>query len=129
MFKINREEKILLLIKEKYKSVREFSNTSGIPNSTITSMLKKGLGGTSVDTVLLVCKFLDISIAELNDNEKKQPQEQSLTADELEIIKKYRLLDSRGKKAVRSILNSEYEQGKKGGTLSNSQDVELGKIG
>jgi DNA-binding Xre family transcriptional regulator len=130
---MNREDKITTLIKEKYKSIREFSNISGIPNSTIVSMLKNGLGGTSVDTVLLVCKCLNISIEELNDT-KNQPQELPLTADisaeELKIIKKYRSLDSRGKKAVCYTLDCEYEQGEKGGTLSSSlQDCEMGNIG
>jgi transcriptional regulator with XRE-family HTH domain len=96
MFKLNREEKILNLIKEKYKSVREFSNITGIPNSTIVSMLKKGLGGTSVDTVLLVCKFLNISIEELNQTTKNQPQE-NLTTDEKELIECYKVCSNENK--------------------------------
>jgi len=126
-----REDKITALIKEKYKSIREFSNISGIPNSTIVSMLKNGLGGTSVDTVLLVCKCLNLSIEELN-GAKNQPKELPLTADvspeELEIIKKYRSLDNRGKKAIHNLLDYEYEQSKKG-KLSSSQDMEMGNIG
>lgn len=67
--KVTREDKMQMLIKEKYKSVRKFSNVSGIPNTTLTSMFKKGLGGTSVDTVILICEFLGISIEELNDED------------------------------------------------------------
>jgi len=70
-YQMNREDRILQLIKEKFKSVREFSSVSGIPNSTIVSMLKNGLGGTSVDTVLLVCKLLGISIEDLNSTKNK----------------------------------------------------------
>lgn len=94
---MTREDKVLELIKEKYKSVREFSNKSGIPNSTIVSMLKKGLGGTSVDTVLLVCKYLNININELNGT-KNKPQE--LTNDVSDLIKCYKLCDDEDKEEL-----------------------------
>ena len=94
---MTRENKVLELIKEKYKSVREFSNKSGIPNSTIVSMLKNGLGGTSVDTVLLVCKYLNIDINELNDT-KNKPQE--FTADVEELIRCYELCDDENKEEL-----------------------------
>ncbi|HEY5585672.1 MAG TPA: helix-turn-helix transcriptional regulator [Ruminiclostridium sp.] len=94
---MNREDKITLLIKEKYKSVREFSNVSGIPNSTIVSMLKKGLGGTSVDTVLLVCKFLNVSIEEINNTKR---QEVSMTADVKELIECYQVCDKDNKEEL-----------------------------
>lgn len=94
---MTREDKVLELIKEKYKSVREFSNKSGIPNSTIVSMLKKGLGGTSVDTVLLVCKYLNIDINELDDTENK-PQEYATDVEEL--IKCYEMCGDEDKEEL-----------------------------
>ena len=39
-------------IKRQYKSVRKFSEESGIPYSTLSNALSKGIGGTSYDTVI-----------------------------------------------------------------------------
>ena len=47
-------------IKRQYKSVRKFSEVSGIPYSTLSNALTKGVGGTSYDTVVKMCKLLDI---------------------------------------------------------------------
>ena len=47
---------------EKYGSVRAFTKTINVPYSTIDSMLKRGLDGTGVATVLLVCLSLQIDI-------------------------------------------------------------------
>lgn len=47
-------------IKRQYKSVRKFSEVSGIPYSTLSNALSKGVGGTSYDTVVKICKLLDI---------------------------------------------------------------------
>lgn len=65
---MTREEALMQLIKIKYKSLKNFSNESGIPNSTLNSMLKKGLGGTGVDTVLKVCSMLGCDIYTLTDS-------------------------------------------------------------
>lgn len=64
---MTREEKLQHLIKDKYKSVREFSRESGIPNSTLNSMFKKGIGGTGIDTVMIVCHVLGITPDDLID--------------------------------------------------------------
>ena len=50
-------------IKNKYKSVRQFSQVSGIPQSTIISGLKKGVGGMSFETVTKMCSLLDIKLS------------------------------------------------------------------
>ena len=47
-------------IKSQYKSVRKFSEVSGIPYSTLSNALSKGVGGTSYETVVKICKLLDI---------------------------------------------------------------------
>ncbi len=55
---MSREDILMGLIKAKYRSLRNFSIESGIANSTLNSMLTKGIGGTSVDTVMKVCSLL-----------------------------------------------------------------------
>ena len=47
-------------IKKQYKSVRQFSEKSGIPYSTLSNALSKGIGGTSYETVIKICKLLDL---------------------------------------------------------------------
>lgn len=51
-------------IKKQYKSVRRFSLVSGIPYSTISNALTKGIGGTSYETVEKILKLLDIKQAD-----------------------------------------------------------------
>ena len=41
-------------IKRQYKSVKKFSEVSGIPYSTLSNALTKGVGGTSYDTVIRI---------------------------------------------------------------------------
>jgi len=65
---LDRTHIIESLIKTKYKSVRQFSKIIDVPHTTITSMLKTGIGGTGVDTVLKICKELNISLDSLCDN-------------------------------------------------------------
>ena len=50
-------------IKRQYKSVRQFSEKSGIPYSTLSNALSKGIGGTSYDTVIKICKLLNLKQA------------------------------------------------------------------
>ena len=47
-------------IKRQYKSVRQFSEKSGIPYSTLSNALSKGIGGTSYDTVIKICNLLNL---------------------------------------------------------------------
>lgn len=56
------EEQFKSEILRRYKSVRAFTQAINVPYSTIDTMLKKGIGGTSVQTVLKVCSALDIDI-------------------------------------------------------------------
>lgn len=64
---MSREDALMQLIKIKYKSLRNFSLESGIPNSTLNSMFKKGLGGTAFDTVFKVCSLLGCDIYTLTN--------------------------------------------------------------
>ena len=56
------ENQLKQLIIEKYGSVRAFTKIINVPYSTIDSMLKRGLEGTAVATVLIVCLALQIDI-------------------------------------------------------------------
>lgn len=54
------------LIKEHGFSIRSFAQKCGIPESTLYTILKKGAGRASVNTILLMCKNLGITVEELD---------------------------------------------------------------
>ena len=61
-------------IKKQYKNVRQFSEKSGIPYSTLSNALSKGIGGTSYETVIKICGLLglrqayDVDLTVLNEH-------------------------------------------------------------
>lgn len=90
-------------IKRQYRSVRQFSEKSGIPYSTLSNALSKGIGGTSYDTVIKICKLLNL----------KQAYDADLTIfnDQFyEICAMLTALDERGVHTVKTILSVEYER-------------------
>lgn len=56
------EEQFKSLILEKFKSVRAFTRAIEVPYSTIDSMLKKGVSGTGIGTMIKVCNALNVDI-------------------------------------------------------------------
>ena len=90
-------------IKKQYKSVSKFSEVSGIPYSTLSNALAKGVGGTSYDTVVRICRLLDI----------KQAYDSDLVLFNSEfhdIYSKLTQLDEQGVHTVCSVLNVEYSR-------------------
>lgn len=90
-------------IKRQYKSVRKFSEESGIPYSTLSNALAKGIGGTSYDTVTKICRLLNL----------KQAYDDDLTIFNeqfREICSMLTVLDERGVHTVKTILSVEYNR-------------------
>ena len=90
-------------IKKQYKSVSKFSEASGIPYSTLSNALAKGVGGTSYDTVVKICRLLNI----------KQAYDSDLVLFNSEfhdIYSKLTQLDEQGVHTVCSVLNVEYNR-------------------
>ena len=54
----NLTELVRAEIARQYKSVRQFAFAVNIPLSTINSALHNGIGGSSYDTVMQICKTL-----------------------------------------------------------------------
>lgn len=63
------EEKLKDLILSRYLSIRDFTNTIGLPYTTLDSMFRRGIGNSSVTNVIKVCKELGISVDALADGE------------------------------------------------------------
>lgn len=57
---MTREQKLRNLILDKYDSLRQFSKEADVPYSTLMTLLSRGIAGASFDTVIQICKKLDI---------------------------------------------------------------------
>lgn len=67
---MGRAQKILdAMSKKNIANVRELSRLSGVPYTTIKSMLEKDLKNTSIDTVIKICRVLDIPVDALDDED------------------------------------------------------------
>ena len=90
-------------IKKQYKSVRRFAMELGIPQTTLVSALKNGIGGTSFDTVMKMLNALNIKIGEL-----EAPI--SLDSEMVELIKKFGELDPLGTHTVKVVIDVEHKR-------------------
>jgi len=87
-------------IRIKYRSMKKFSLVVGVPQSTIVSALRNGIGGTSHETVLKICRKLDINILEYSPLYNTSTKGTSL-------ISAYSQLDEKGRYIVDAILKAE----------------------
>lgn len=100
------EEQVKSIIIQKYKSVRAFTQAIDIPYSTIDSMLKKGISGTGIQTVMKVCHALEIDIESIqtgkikNSSTTAQAEMEEYSEDERNLINNYRMLNDVGKSKV-----------------------------
>lgn len=61
------EQELKNLILQKYRSVRAFSEQTGIPYSTIDSIFKRGIANSSVSNIIKICRALGIDADALGD--------------------------------------------------------------
>lgn len=90
-------------ITRQYKSVRQFAFAVDIPLSTINSALHNGVGGSSFDTVVQICKTLGIKA--LSDDAAFY-----LTEDTEQLLTQYARLDDYGRHTVASVMQVEYDR-------------------
>lgn len=62
---MNRELKLRNMILDNYVSLRQFSIAADIPYSSLMTLLSRGIGGASFDTVLQICKKLNVDPFEI----------------------------------------------------------------
>lgn len=94
-------------IKKQFKTMRSFSQQIGIPQTTISSILKNGVGGTGFDTIIKICRTLNIQLVDY---------EIPIHIDDtvIKIINTYNTLDEKGKHTVKSVMMVESERCKNG---------------
>ena len=74
------------LIKEQGYNKRRFAAKCGIPESTLYSILKRGVGGASVNIVMNICKELGITVEELDDMATGEKQKHEPSYDDIELL-------------------------------------------
>jgi len=97
--------KVNLLLKEQNMTKAMLAKETGIPYTTLDSMLKRETDTERLATVFRLARALGTSVEELVFDEEKK--EASLSQEEKRILELYSLLDSRGKNTVLSLLERE----------------------
>ena len=90
-------------ISRQYRSVRQFAFAVDIPLSTINSALHNGVGGSSFDTVMRICKILGITA--MSDDAALY-----LTDDTERLLTQYAKLDDYGRHTISSVMQVEYDR-------------------
>lgn len=90
-------------IREQYKSLRQFAIAIGIPQSTIVSALHNGVGGTSYDTVLKICRKLSINMYDYSPLYNTNYHGMSIMAA-------YSQLDEKGRYVIDTLLDIELKR-------------------
>ena len=105
-------------IKKQYKSVRQFTASMDIPYTTIASALKNGVGGTAYDTVIKICKTLNIQLVNYRNPVL-------VNQDALGVLTRYNSLDAQGAHTVRTVL--EMEASRCAGSPIASEFIDTGR--
>lgn len=88
-------------IRKQFKSVRKFTAYLGLPYTTVSSALRNGIGGTSYETVMKICRALGIAQGNYQDPVL-------INDDTLSVLSRYHLLDRQGAHTVRTVLEMEF---------------------
>lgn len=102
-------------VRKQYRSVRRFAIHLGIPQTTVASALKNGVGGTAYTTVVLMCKELDIKLV---NYDTPLPMDDKVIA----MVENYHSLDEKGQHCIDTVLKMEYERCKAEGTIQSICD-------
>ena len=102
------------ILEENKTNPNELSERTGIPPSTIYSIIRRDNMKVDISVLARICKELGVSMNRFYDeyfNEKENNENSiALNLDEKTLIKKYRTLDDYGKQSVDHLLDLEYER-------------------
>lgn len=94
--------------KEAGITIEELALRSGVPKGTINKIIAGTTKSPTLDTVQSLAAALDKTITDFIDHCPSTTP--AFTHEETSIIKKYRVLDAYGKRAVSSVLDVEYDR-------------------
>ena len=61
------EELLKSAILKKYGSIHAFCVQNNLPNQSVTNIFNRGMGGTSINLLIKICKALNISLDALTE--------------------------------------------------------------
>ena len=93
--------------KEKNLTNAQIAKMSGITLSTLDKITAGINTNPKLDTLQAICRVLGCTLDDFDDTASSNRQ---ISANELEHIKKYRMLDDYGKDVVDTILEKEYDR-------------------
>ena len=97
---MSREEFLRTIIEDRYGSLRAFTKNIGMPYTTLVSILKRGIGNTSVDNILKICKHLGIPPESLYEDDVFFHDKSNIT-----LIRNITQLSAENKKLVFDYIN------------------------
>lgn len=96
--------------KEKGITNAKLSEMSGVPYGTLNKILGSETKEPSINAIIKISKALGVSTDYIISGETQITSKVQFSSDETNIIKKYRELDTHGKKMVDIVLDEEYER-------------------
>ena len=63
---LTREMRLRNRILDQYGSLRRFALEADIPYSSVLTILSRGIGGASFDTMMKICRTLEMEAEEIN---------------------------------------------------------------
>lgn len=106
-------------IKEKFKTIENFSKHMHIPRTTINFILKNGIGSSNYDMVNRILGALDIY------NNEESPI--TLDTRSIKLINIFSSLDDLGKHAVESVAETEFRRVNKPALIAAYNDISSSK--
>lgn len=115
-------EKINNMRKHIGMSIDELSEKSGVPKGTLSKITAGITKNPSIDTVKAIVHTMGFTLDDLDDFPRSKSGN-DLSAENMELIKKYSNLDAHGKKIVDFVLNEESERSKANQKKEDSQET------
>ncbi len=105
---MEKAKKLQQLIEDSGYSVNKVAKLAGIPQSTLATMLKNGVGKAGIDGVASVCAVLGITLDDLikSCSLNEALEHWKPTQQEQILVKKYRQLPETGKQAVENMMDT-----------------------
>ena len=97
---MSREEFLRTIIEDRYGSRRPFTKIICMAYTTLVSILKRGIGNTSVDNILKICKHLGIPPESLYEDDVFFHDKSNIT-----LIRNITQLSTENKKLVLAYIN------------------------
>lgn len=96
--------------KEAGLTIDELARKSGVPKGTINKIIAGTTRAPQVATLAALAQAMGKTLADFEDERAPLRAPTGFTEGELNHLRKYRALDSRGREAVDCLLNLEYRQ-------------------